>query len=83
MGRTGYGWLRIGSSGGLLWTRVSNRKHDICGKLSNNQVFKYPVPWSKKVSKICVSNKLMSRLMRCTKQQTVMCTVQYILVVGK
>jgi hypothetical protein len=21
MGRTGFGWLRIGSSGGLLWTR--------------------------------------------------------------
>jgi hypothetical protein len=21
MGRTGFGWLRIGSSGGFLWTR--------------------------------------------------------------
>jgi hypothetical protein len=21
MGRTGFGWVRIGSSGGLLWTR--------------------------------------------------------------
>jgi hypothetical protein len=52
MGRSGFNWLRIGSSGGLFEhdyePSVSIRKQDIFDKLSNNQLFKYfPAPWSK------------------------------------
>jgi hypothetical protein len=44
MGRTGFIWLRIGSSGGLLWTwwwTFGFRKEMIFfDKLSDNQLFK-------------------------------------------
>jgi hypothetical protein len=52
MGRTGFGWLRIGSSGGLYEhgnePSGSIRRRDIFDKLSDNQLFKqFPAPWSK------------------------------------
>jgi hypothetical protein len=57
MGRTGFGWLRIGSSGGLLWTRLwtcwfHKESRLLCDKLSDYQLFdEYPAPWSEYVSK--------------------------------
>jgi hypothetical protein len=43
MGRTGFGWLRLGSSGGL---HKENRI--LLDKLSDYQLLKeYPAPWSK------------------------------------
>jgi hypothetical protein len=44
MGRTGFSWLRIGSSGGLLWTQWwtfrFNKKAGFFDKLNDNQLFK-------------------------------------------
>jgi hypothetical protein len=43
MGRIGFGWLRIGSSGGF-----HKESRLLFDKLSDYQLFKeYPVPWSK------------------------------------
>jgi hypothetical protein len=44
MGRTGFSWLRIGSSGGLYEHSDESsgfiRKQDFFDKLSNNQLYK-------------------------------------------
>jgi hypothetical protein len=57
MSRTGFGRLRIGSSGGLLWTRwwtfwFHKESRLLFEKLSDYQLFKeYPAPWSEWVIK--------------------------------
>jgi hypothetical protein len=45
MGRTGFNWLRTGSSGGILWTRwwtfgFHKESRIFLDKLSDNQLFK-------------------------------------------
>jgi hypothetical protein len=55
MGRTGFGWLRIGSVGELLWawlwTFRFHKERILFDKLNNYKLFKeYPTPWSEWVS---------------------------------
>jgi hypothetical protein len=55
MGRTGFGWLRIGSSGGVLWTWWwtfgFHKENKLFDKLSDYRHFKdYPVPWIKYIN---------------------------------